>query len=339
MIGTTWWMAGLAIVATGPLAQLDALERSIDALEHRRQEIETQRALVQEQLATVTTDLATSRAKRETALSRFRRRLQALHQMPTGARLAVLGGAHSLADYLDVTRVLRWVAREDHSLQDRYLKESERLRNLEAALDMHERNIETLDSQARSQQARLTAQRRDRLDLLRQLSMRRELAAEARAERDKAASNLYRMVARLTPLGHQDARFATNRGRLPWPAVGPIATHFGLQTDADNGAVTMANGITIRAPSGVTVQAVADGTVVYADWFAAYGQVVIVQHGEDYYTLVAHLAAVNVHAGDAVSIGAVVGTVGETGSLEGPALYFEIRQGATPVEPEAWLRR
>jgi septal ring factor EnvC (AmiA/AmiB activator) len=326
-------------LAAGPLAKLDALERSVDALEYRRNEIQSQRTELQEQLAMLTTDLAASRARQAVALTRFRRRLRVLAAMPSGARLAVLGGAHSLADYLEVTRVLRWVAREDRSLQERYIKETERLHELESGLAMRYHNLETIEAQQSREYERLTQDRRSRLDLLRQVSTRRELLAEAAQERERASAGLYRMVARMTPVGKKDALFGANRGRLPWPAGGPITTRFGLQTDETHGTVMMSNGIVIRAPAGTTVQAIADGTVVFADWLTAYGQIVIIQHGEGYHTLMAHLGTLAVHAGDAVTVGAPVGTVGESGSLEGPELYFEIRQGATPVDPEVWLQR
>jgi murein DD-endopeptidase MepM/ murein hydrolase activator NlpD len=66
---------------------------------------------------------------------------------------------------------------------------------------------------------------------------------------------------------------------------------------------------------------------------------IIVDHGNDYYTLYAHAAEVRVREGDDVRQGQVIGTVGETGSLAGPRLYFEVRYQGRPQDPVEWLRR
>ena len=81
------------------------------------------------------------------------------------------------------------------------------------------------------------------------------------------------------------------------------------------------------------------GRVVHSGWFKGYGNLVIVDHGEGYYTLMAHLATLAKAEGDEVRAGEPVGTLGETGSLKGPYLYFELRQGTRPLDPLRWLTR
>jgi septal ring factor EnvC (AmiA/AmiB activator) len=63
----------------------------------------------------------------------------------------------------------------------------------------------------------------------------------------------------------------------------------------------------------------------------------ILDHGDDYFTVSGHLAELRVAVGDAVAAGEPVGAVGDTGSLQGPRLYFEIRRGAEPLDPAEWL--
>jgi septal ring factor EnvC (AmiA/AmiB activator) len=83
---------------------------------------------------------------------------------------------------------------------------------------------------------------------------------------------------------------------------------------------------------------VAPGEVRYAGWFRGYGKIVIVDHGDRWFTVSGHLDQLAVGPGDAVAEGEVIGTVGETGSLSGPALYFEIRRGGQAEDPVHWLR-
>lgn len=135
-----------------------------------------------------------------------------------------------------------------------------------------------------------------------------------------------------------DGRFERLRGKLPWPALGSLASTFGRQEHPRFRTVTFNRGIEITAPEGREIAAVADGTALYADWFKGYGRLIILDHGGGYFTLYAHASELLVRAGDAVAKGQVIGRVGDTGSLEGPQLYFELRHKGKPQDPLAWLQ-
>jgi septal ring factor EnvC (AmiA/AmiB activator) len=136
-----------------------------------------------------------------------------------------------------------------------------------------------------------------------------------------------------------DGRFTRLRGKLPWPANGALASTFGRQEHPRFRTVTFNRGIEITAPEGRNIVAVADGTVIYADWFKGYGRLVILDHGSGYFTLYAHASDLLVKVGDAVSGGQAIAKVGDSGSLEGPQLYFELRHKGKPQDPLAWLQR
>jgi septal ring factor EnvC (AmiA/AmiB activator) len=89
---------------------------------------------------------------------------------------------------------------------------------------------------------------------------------------------------------------------------------------------------------GEPVYAVASGTVRFAGWFAGYGRMVILDHGDGYFTVSGHLEEIEPEIGDVLAVGDRVGSAGETGSLTGPRLYFEIRRGAEALDPADWLR-
>ncbi len=137
---------------------------------------------------------------------------------------------------------------------------------------------------------------------------------------------------------HDDGRFAQMKGKLPWPAAGPLASTFGRQEHPRFRTVTFNRGIEITAPEGRDIVAVADGTIIYADWFKGYGRLIILDHGGGYFTLYAHASEILVRAGENVSRGQAIGRVGDTGSLEGPQLYFELRHKGKPQDPLAWLQ-
>jgi septal ring factor EnvC (AmiA/AmiB activator) len=116
-----------------------------------------------------------------------------------------------------------------------------------------------------------------------------------------------------------------------------IVREFGRVVDREFKTQTFQSGVVFGAPAGAPVRAVAAGRVRYAGWFQGYGRLVILDHGGGYYTVSGHLAELAVGVGDAVASGAPIGTVGDSGSLSGPRLYFEIRRGGEALDPREWL--
>jgi len=337
-----WLWAGLQIFAApsgrSVLADLQNLDRELVAAEENLLTVEGRRAEIQKELLRIDTDLAATRVRKAEAFAAFQRRVRALARMPAGARLVLLGGSRSLADYLEASRVLRWVAAHDRKLQTRYLAEAEKLSRLEEEITTRQKTQEELVQQARAERDAVAKHRQERLELLQSIAADRDLRELAAKERGTARRQLTNMIEKMAPKGDPAERFAANEGRLPWPAAGPVDVAFGQRVERAYGTVTSHNGLDIRAKAGSPVQAVAAGRVVFADWLEGYGQLVIVDHGEHYHSLVAHLGRIDVAVGDQVSAGTVLGTVGDTGSMRGTVLYFEIRDHGTPVDPAAWLR-
>ena len=123
--------------------------------------------------------------------------------------------------------------------------------------------------------------------------------------------------------------FASLRGRLLFPVAGRAEVRTARREGADG------PGVEIVAAAGTPVRAVFAGRVAFADRYGAYGRIVILDHGEHYYTVSGNLGAVDVKVGDEVSAGDRVGTVGDDG--QGAVLYFEIRHGSQTVAPGPWL--
>lgn len=336
------WLLPLALSAAqtqrSVLADLERVDKALATAEARLRRNEAQRTGLQKELARTETDLAVAVVRKREAFEQFRRRVQALDRMPAGARLVLLGGSRTLADYLQTARVLRWVAGHDRRLHDSYVDEATRLENLESSLVARRQELEKIEIGLRATRDELAASRQERIDLLKDVLTTTATAARAANERSAARRTLADMVRKLSPAGRQSRSFAGNRGRLPWPTLGKVDVAFGQQIEREFGTVTAHNGIDIRAPSGSRVQAVAGGNVAFADWLRGYGRLVIIDHGEGYHTLYAHLGAVTVARGEVIEQGKEIGAVGDTGSLRGTLLYFEIRAKSVPVNPARWLR-
>ncbi len=158
------------------------------------------------------------------------------------------------------------------------------------------------------------------------------------AEQEK---DLERLIAELTsilsdyPITSEEP-FSDFKGRLTWPVAGSLLYDFG-QPRAD-GRLKW-NGVVLAARRGREVRAVYHGRVVFADWLAGMGLLVIVDHGEGYMSLYGYNETTLKIAGDWVAPGDVLATVGDSGGQPRPGLYFEIRQGTRPQNPRSWVSK
>jgi len=112
---------------------------------------------------------------------------------------------------------------------------------------------------------------------------------------------------------------------------------FSVQKDKRFGTSTFNGGVDIRAERESDVIAVHTGRADYVNWLPGYGQCIIVNHGSGYFSLYAHTSRVFVSAGDMVHTGQVIASVGDTGSMLGDVLHFEIRKDAEPINPAPWM--
>ena len=165
----------------------------------------------------------------------------------------------------------------------------------------------------------------------------RKLHEKAMVELQAAQSQLSATVAALPPEKMASTGFALEKGKLPRPVEGPIEVGFGQILNPRFNTVTLQKGVDIRAPEGTPVHALHAGRVVHVGWFQGYGNLLIVDQGDGYYTLFAHLATSGKQVDDLVATGDELGTVGATGSLKGPYLYFEIRRHGQALDPAAWM--
>jgi septal ring factor EnvC (AmiA/AmiB activator) len=134
-----------------------------------------------------------------------------------------------------------------------------------------------------------------------------------------------------------DGKFAKLRGQLAWPISGRLVSSYGKIKHPTFNTYTFNKGIGIGASPGSDFRVVEAGQVLYADWFKGYGNLLIVDHGDSYYSLYAHASELLVQVGHRVKRQQVVGRTGEGGSLNGAGLYFEIRHQGKPENPLEWL--
>lgn len=129
------------------------------------------------------------------------------------------------------------------------------------------------------------------------------------------------------------------KGALPWPADGTVVSYFGRQKHPTFNTYVQRKGIEIRTSEGSHIRAVMPGSVVYADWLKGYGLVIILDHANGFFSLYAHASKILTAVGERVEGGQAIGETGDTGMIGENTLYFELREGAEPVDPLLWLTK
>jgi murein hydrolase activator len=336
--------------------RIRALQRESDALvaEARTlladlRKLEVDRALRVEELAHVNAELADTRA----ALAEAAARAEELETTAAAERPLVetrmvqlykMGRAgywRLLLDADDVRAVGRAYRTASALLQIDRDRVAAHSRTLEALarerqeLETRARAIQGLQQRAAAARAAADRAVAAHNEMLAAIDERRDLNAQMTGELETAQVRLQRAVADLGGGIAPILPLKAFRGALSWPGDGVVVQRFGRQPAA-GGAVR--NGMEISMPEGRHARAVHEGRVAYAAPFAGYGNLVILEHGDDSHSLYGHLRMLSVEAGDQVDAGETLGETGRNPSGN-PALYFELRVDGQPVDPLQWLRK
>jgi murein hydrolase activator len=213
-------------------------------------------------------------------------------------------------------------------VREKIAAERDRLASLEAD---QEQQVLALRS---AQEGRTRAVAAIERDIKSQSSQLQRLQSQAQAL-EKLIADLRKALENV-PVAKQ-APFEPLRGRLPWPVQqGRVLARFG-QPRA--GGSMRWQGMLIGTDRGARVRAPFAGRVVYSDWLPGMGLMVVLDHGGGYLSLYGHNEEIFRKVGDTISAGDVIGAVGDTGGNSEPALYFEVRRGRQPVDPEIWLQK
>ncbi len=268
-----------------------------------------------------------------------RRRLAALYKSGGAGLLRVLFSASSPARMAEDYDFLGRILHRDRELHAEYRRQ---LAEREAIL----KRLATLRTE---QKQALAASREEQSTLKAAGALQRQLLTALRGQNSALAQELADLRERAARLGAllknlesaktpeytgKPGLFAQQRGRLPWPVAGPVSTPFGTGRHPVLGTLHDSQGIEISCGPDRPFVAVWGGRVIYASWFKGYGNLLIVDHGDSFYSLYAQAARLDKKVGEEVARGETVGLSGYEGM---PGLYFEIRQSGTPLNPQDWL--
>jgi septal ring factor EnvC (AmiA/AmiB activator) len=337
------------------LAQLRHIERDLDATRRRLRLLEEKRRLLDRQLASTQATLEQSIVTLGAQRAKLARRLRNLYKFGIEREFEFLLSTRSFGQLMARWDFLVRVAQQDRQLLDDITAKREQVQEAQQVLEINLSRLRRNARDTETQNRRLASLRQERRSSVETIRTQRESYEAAAAELDKTARSLQKLLADLERKRRAEADraiaqgrnpqpytgdFARGRGQIEWPVRGAVVGHFGPEKHPRFGTTTLNNGIDIQAVAGTPVQAAGKGRVDYtSEDYGTFGQLVVLNHGDGFYTLYGHLSEILVAQGQEVQPGQSIGRVGDSGtSLKGTVLHFEMRKGGAALNPEDWLK-
>jgi septal ring factor EnvC (AmiA/AmiB activator) len=335
--------------------KMESLLESIQELDARlmqsrleRQEIGRKLKQKDHELEEINANLASLRGRVGERKRSILSRLRVQYMEGRMGALKVLLASDSYADLHRRYQYLSAVSRREYVLLQEYQNDVGRLEQVEQQRAAARNAMLSLKEETEHKLSEVQEGKRRKNLFLAKITDEKESYDRMVAELERSAG---RVDSLLKELLEQKTKVATAQikqrggkshsllGQFLWPADGEVVSHFGRQKHPQFNTYVHRKGIDIRTPEGSGIRAVMAGTVAFADWLKGYGLVVILDHANGFFSLYAHASALIVKSGEHVQTGQTIGTSGDTGMTKDNTLYFELREGAEPVDPLIWLAK
>jgi len=317
------------------LKSLEDVDKEIVAAERKHRVSKAKMADLQQEKKEMTKELRALEGRIEEQRNNQGRRLVAYYRLGKAGMLPLIFSDASPPEKFRNLDALKGILVSDWQRIEAFhelLEEKERLNaGLQERLEAEKALVEKL----RSRKTALEAKRQEKSTLLFGIEQDRKLHERLLEELEQAAKALKKKMQQKppSPVVFEGGDLRGQKGKLPWPVRGKVYRRF------DQPGAVRSKGIDIKTEPGVPVRAVWGGGVVYADWFRGYGKLMIIHHGEKDYTVVAHMSQLTKRRGERVETGEIVGHAGDTGSMDGCLVHFEIWHEGRADNPLKWLQR
>lgn len=271
------------------------------------------------------------------------KRLVALYKMSQLGTIQFLASSDSIYEMLQRKGYLEKLLAHDEATRKELIDSRSRLKQVLDELNEQKVNQRRIETEIEQELRTLRDKKGERVAVLDEIRTQKSARLAALDSLQKVAETLEETIEKLNreadalPQNVAIHAFEELKGLLKMPVEGKIINLFGPYQDTRFNVTVFRSGIDIQTRAGSTIQAVYTGRILYADWFKGYGNMLIIDHGGNYYTVYAHLQKMLKRKGDHVNTGEDIATAGDTGSFMGPALHFEIRHHGKPLDPMQWI--
>lgn len=328
---------------SGLLGDLQRLDMGLELQRRQLQVLEAEIAGCRDEIATTGLRVEALRGRVERNRRLLSGRLRALYVAGPAAFERVALTARSPGEVVEAYRIAHRMSEADGKRIEAFQSDLSRLGEALRALEDRQLTLGSLRTREAARRSELVGIRSRRARLLvdvRRTAEERKKALKEMGETERDLQRLIRAVSSGAEIPPEwKVGFGRFRGLLPRPVPGRVLVPFGVRKSAKFDTRVPHPGVDLSIAVGEPIRAVFDGVAAFSDWFKGYGNLVILDHGGGFMTVYAHASERLVARGDRVRGGEVIARGGETGSLEGPKLYFEIWKDGKPEDPLPWLAR
>jgi len=267
-------------------------------------------------------------------------RLRSIYKEGPMFPLRVAFSSNNVTDLMQRLKYMDLIVQQDSQMLQDYLTKLEQIKQDKSSLYTVRAKLVSLKKNTVSKKREIEKTKKEKSVYLKKIKRKKNQSVKVRKELLAASNNLNSLIDKLLMklVSGEGLDISDKKGRLKLPLKGRILNKFGRKRVKEYESYIVYNGINVRARRGTPVQAVFDGKVLYTGELEGYGNLVIVGHGKEYHSLYGHLDSIKVAANKVVKTGEVIALSGDSGSLEGETLYFELRKNGKPIEPVRWFR-
>jgi murein hydrolase activator len=266
-------------------------------------------------------------------------RLRSIYKEGPMFPLRVAFSSDNVTDLMQRLKYMDLIAQQDSQLLQEYLIQLEQTKKDKTSLYAVRAKLVNLKKNTVSKKNEIEKAKKEKSTYLKKIKRKKHLSVKVKKELLAASNNLNKLIDKLLVklVSGEGLDISDKKGRLNLPLKGRILNKFGRKRVKEYESYIVYNGINVKAKKGTRVQAVFDGKVLYTGELEGYGNLVIVGHGKEYHSLYGHLDSIKVAANKVVRTGDVIALSGDSGSLVGETLYFELRKNGKPIEPVRWF--
>lgn len=329
------------------LQNLQQLDQRLVKLRHERQEVVRELNRKDRELNELNGQLTDLRGRMTDHQAAILARARLQYVQGRWGAMKVLFGAQSYPDFQRRFQYLSAVTQREYQLVERYQQDVKQMELAEHQRTMAREQMMAIRLNTERKLAEIQDVRKQKRQYLNKVTYQKESYDRMVEELERSAGRVDSLLGELEQrrklaMSRPSASVSAARGfkgALPWPVDGAVVSFFGRQKHPTFETFVQRKGIEIRSVEGSTIKAVMAGNVVYADWLKGYGLVVIVDHLNGFFSLYAHASKLLAKVGEHVDAGQSIGETGDTGMTGDSTLYFELREGAEPVDPLQWLAK
>jgi len=274
------------------------------------------------------------------------KRLVALYKLHRLGKIQVFASAESMSEIFQRENALERILDHDEDRQKKLIENKAKVKNLLTIMNNTKKEKVNLAQELIEQINIISLEKEKRSKLLADIRSKKSLGIAAIESLKNSANELDKTMKALSVEFKQlkqvekikTKKITSFKGLLNMPVKGKIISFFGHYKNTKFNVKNFRSGIDIKADRGEPIHALYDGLIIYSSWFKGYGNMIVIAHGENYYSVYAHIEELFKTKGDKVEQDEVIATVGDTGSMVGSGLYFELRHHGKPMNPLGWLR-